>query len=136
MRRAVCSGSFDPVTLGHVDVFERVLGFDILEYSRVVNRGSRHIHPVALIGNAGMLEIHFSGNPQELPDRQFCSGAEQDLETALGLRFAFIFGICHTDAETRTGAETQLTEIHLRKHCSSAEQSHSGKQYLLHSQLS
>jgi len=23
MRRAVCSGSFDPVTLGHVDVFER-----------------------------------------------------------------------------------------------------------------
>ena len=23
MRRAVCSGSFDPVTLGHVDIFER-----------------------------------------------------------------------------------------------------------------
>ena len=23
MRRAVCSGSFDPVTMGHVDVFER-----------------------------------------------------------------------------------------------------------------
>ena len=23
MRRAVCSGSFDPVTIGHVDVFER-----------------------------------------------------------------------------------------------------------------
>ena len=23
MRRAVCSGSFDPVTLGHIDVFER-----------------------------------------------------------------------------------------------------------------
>lgn len=23
MRRAVCSGSFDPVTLGHIDIFER-----------------------------------------------------------------------------------------------------------------
>ena len=23
MRRAVCSGSFDPVTLGHLDIFER-----------------------------------------------------------------------------------------------------------------
>lgn len=23
MRRAVCSGSFDPVTKGHIDIFER-----------------------------------------------------------------------------------------------------------------
>ena len=23
MRRAVCSGSFDPVTRGHIDIFER-----------------------------------------------------------------------------------------------------------------
>ena len=23
MRRAVCSGSFDPVTMGHLDIFER-----------------------------------------------------------------------------------------------------------------
>ena len=23
MRRAICPGSFDPVTLGHVDIFER-----------------------------------------------------------------------------------------------------------------
>ncbi|MBR3457228.1 MAG: adenylyltransferase/cytidyltransferase family protein, partial [Selenomonadaceae bacterium] len=23
MRRAVCSGSFDPVTIGHIDIFER-----------------------------------------------------------------------------------------------------------------
>ncbi len=31
MRRAVCSGSFDPVTLGHIDIFERAsLMFDEL----------------------------------------------------------------------------------------------------------
>ena len=31
MRRAICPGSFDPVTLGHVDIFQRAAGiFDEL----------------------------------------------------------------------------------------------------------
>ncbi len=40
MRRAVCPGSFDPVTLGHIDIFERAsLMFDEVIISVFVNPG-------------------------------------------------------------------------------------------------
>ena len=40
MRRAVCPGSFDPVTKGHIDIFERASGmFDELIISVFHNPG-------------------------------------------------------------------------------------------------
>ena len=38
MRRAVCPGSFDPVTLGHIDIFERAAAqFDEVVVAVLVN---------------------------------------------------------------------------------------------------
>ena len=38
MRRAICPGSFDPVTLGHVDIFQRAAGiFDELYIGVFIN---------------------------------------------------------------------------------------------------
>ncbi|SHK85985.1 Phosphopantetheine adenylyltransferase [Selenomonas ruminantium] len=47
MRRAVCSGSFDPVTLGHVDIFERASRmFDELIICVFRNEAKRGFFPV------------------------------------------------------------------------------------------
>ncbi|TKJ32551.1 pantetheine-phosphate adenylyltransferase [Blastococcus sp. CCUG 61487] len=47
MRRAVCPGSFDPVTNGHVDVFERAAAlYDELVVAVLVNPGKAGFFPV------------------------------------------------------------------------------------------
>lgn len=57
MRRAICSGSFDPVTVGHIDIFERASRmFDELIVCVFVNAGKKAFLPaerrVALIEEA------------------------------------------------------------------------------------
>ncbi len=48
MRRAVCPGSFDPVTNGHVDVIQRAAGlYDALVVAVLVNPGKAGFFPVA-----------------------------------------------------------------------------------------
>ena len=48
MRRAVCPGSFDPVTNGHVDVIQRAAGlYDELVVAVLVNPGKAGLFPVA-----------------------------------------------------------------------------------------
>jgi len=85
VRRAVCSGSFDPVTIGHVDIFERASRmFDEIVISVFYNPGkdkslftmkqrvamieeaTRHIPNVRVTGFSGLLndfcvqnDIHF-----------------------------------------------------------------------------
>ena len=47
MRRAVCPGSFDPVTNGHVDVIQRAAGlYDELVVAVLVNPGKAGFFPV------------------------------------------------------------------------------------------
>jgi len=47
MRRAVCPGSFDPPTNGHLDVFERAAGqFDEVVVGVLVNRSKRGLFTV------------------------------------------------------------------------------------------
>ena len=47
MRRAVCPGSFDPVTNGHVDVIQRAAGlYDELVVAVLVNPGKAGLFPV------------------------------------------------------------------------------------------
>lgn len=47
MRRAICSGSFDPVTMGHIDIFERASRmFDELIVCVFVNAGKKGFLPV------------------------------------------------------------------------------------------
>ncbi|RBY86322.1 pantetheine-phosphate adenylyltransferase [Blastococcus sp. TF02A-30] len=47
MRRAVCPGSFDPVTNGHVDVINRAAGlYDELVVAVLVNPGKAGLFPV------------------------------------------------------------------------------------------
>ena len=47
MRRAVCPGSFDPVTNGHVDVIARAAGlYDELVVAVLVNPGKAGLFPV------------------------------------------------------------------------------------------
>ena len=47
MRRAVCPGSFDPVTNGHVDVITRAAGlYDELVVAVLVNPGKAGLFPV------------------------------------------------------------------------------------------
>ena len=47
MRRAVCPGSFDPVTNGHVDVFDRAAAlYDELVVAVLVNPGKAGFFPV------------------------------------------------------------------------------------------
>ncbi len=47
MRRAVCPGSFDPVTNGHVDVIRRAAGlYDELVVAVLVNPGKAGLFPV------------------------------------------------------------------------------------------
>ena len=47
MRRAVCPGSFDPPTNGHLDVFERAAGqFDEVVVGVLINRSKRSLFTV------------------------------------------------------------------------------------------
>jgi pantetheine-phosphate adenylyltransferase len=47
MRRAVCPGSFDPPTNGHLDVFERAAGqFDEVVVGVLINRNKRSLFTV------------------------------------------------------------------------------------------
>ena len=55
MRRAVCPGSFDPVTLGHLDVISRAAGlFDEVVVAVLVNKSKRSLFTVE--ERIGMLE--------------------------------------------------------------------------------
>jgi len=48
MRRAVCPGSFDPPTNGHLDVFERAAGlFDEVVVGVLINKNKRSLFSVA-----------------------------------------------------------------------------------------
>jgi pantetheine-phosphate adenylyltransferase len=48
MRRAVCPGSFDPVTNGHLDIIERASGlFDEVIVSVLINKSKRSLFTVA-----------------------------------------------------------------------------------------
>lgn len=48
MRRAVCPGSFDPITYGHLDVIERASGlFDEVIVAVLVNRTKASLFNVA-----------------------------------------------------------------------------------------
>jgi len=73
MRRAVCSGSFDPVTMGHVDVFERasrmfdeiIVGvfhnirkepfFTVDERVRLIREATGHIPNLSVHSFSGLL---------------------------------------------------------------------------------
>lgn len=73
MTRAVCSGSFDPVTMGHVDVFERaskmfdeiIVGvfhnirkepfFSVEERERLIRESTRHIPNLTVSSFSGLL---------------------------------------------------------------------------------
>ncbi|HEY0636543.1 MAG TPA: pantetheine-phosphate adenylyltransferase [Pseudonocardiaceae bacterium] len=47
MRRAVCPGSFDPPTSGHLDVFERAAGqFDEVVVAVLINKNKRSLFTV------------------------------------------------------------------------------------------
>ena len=47
MRRAVCPGSFDPVTNGHVDVFARAAAlFDEVTVGVLINKTKRSLFTV------------------------------------------------------------------------------------------
>ncbi len=73
MRRAVCSGSFDPVTMGHIDVFERasqmfdeiIVGvfhnirkdpfFPVEERVRLIRESTMHIPNLTVSAFSGLL---------------------------------------------------------------------------------
>ena len=73
MTRAVCSGSFDPVTMGHVDVFERasrmfdeiIVGvfhnirkepfFSVEERERLIRESTGHIPNLSVSSFSGLL---------------------------------------------------------------------------------
>ena len=73
MRRAICPGSFDPVTLGHVDIFERAaeafdelyIGvfsnvrkkpmFSVEERSRLLAEATKHLPNVKIVAFDGLL---------------------------------------------------------------------------------
>ena len=73
MRRAVCSGSFDPVTMGHIDVFERasrmfdeiIVGvfhnirkepfFSVDERVRLIRESTGHIPNLSVHSFSGLL---------------------------------------------------------------------------------
>ena len=73
MTRAVCSGSFDPVTMGHVDVFERaskmfdeiIVGvfhnirkepfFSVEERERLIRESTKHIPNLSVSSFSGLL---------------------------------------------------------------------------------
>ena len=73
MTRAVCSGSFDPVTMGHVDVFERasrmfdeiIVGvfhnirkepfFSVEERVRLIRESTGHIQNLSVSAFSGLL---------------------------------------------------------------------------------
>lgn len=74
MRRAVCPGSFDPVTLGHIDIFERASAmfdeiiisvfhnpgkdkamFSMDERVEMLREATKHIHNVRVTGFSGLL---------------------------------------------------------------------------------
>ncbi|MBR2215305.1 MAG: pantetheine-phosphate adenylyltransferase [Selenomonadaceae bacterium] len=84
MRRGVCSGSFDPVTCGHVDIFERAARlfdeltvcvfhnrqkegfFSVEERVRLLREATRHIDGLKVTAFSGLLadflrqeDIHF-----------------------------------------------------------------------------
>ncbi len=60
MRRAVCPGSFDPLTNGHLDVVSRAAGlFDEVVVAALVNAGKRGLFSVE--ERTGMLEQAVSG---------------------------------------------------------------------------
>ena len=73
MRRAICPGSFDPVTLGHVDIFERAAAafdelyigvfsnvrkkpmFSVEERSRLLAEATKHLPNVKIVAFDGLL---------------------------------------------------------------------------------
>lgn len=74
MRRAVCPGSFDPVTLGHIDIFERASAmfdeiiisvfhnpgkdkamFTVEERVEMLREATKHIPNVRVTGFSGLL---------------------------------------------------------------------------------
>lgn len=73
MKKAVCSGSFDPVTFGHIDIFERasvmfdeiVVGvfhnirkkpfFETSERVRLIEESARHIPNLSVCSFSGLL---------------------------------------------------------------------------------
>lgn len=74
MRRAVCPGSFDPVTLGHIDIFERASAmfdeiiisvfhnpgkdkamFSMDERVEMLREATKHIPNVSVTGFSGLL---------------------------------------------------------------------------------
>ena len=60
MRRAICPGSFDPVTLGHLDIIDRASGlYDELVVGVLVNPAKRGLFSVY----EGYHKIH---DPHEL----------------------------------------------------------------------
>ena len=51
MSGAVCPGSFDPITLGHLDVFERAAAqFDEVVVAVLVSVSTALVGPVAFLG--------------------------------------------------------------------------------------
>lgn len=62
-RIAVFPGSFDPITLGHIDIIHRALPlFDKIIIAIGVNDAKKHMY--ALTDRISMLEHVFSGNPK------------------------------------------------------------------------
>ena len=81
MRRAVCSGSFDPVTMGHIDVFERasrifdeiIVGvfhnirkepfFEVNERVTLIREATKHIPNLSVSSFSGLLPdyMHSAG---------------------------------------------------------------------------
>lgn len=63
IRRAVFPGSFDPITLGHVDIIERALPlFDEIIVAIGVNAAKKYMWP--LEQRMALLEKTFAGNPK------------------------------------------------------------------------
>ena len=80
MTKAVCSGSFDPVTYGHIDVFERASKmfdeltvavfhnirkepfFSVEERVRLIEESTRHIPNIKVSSFSGMIPDYLHAN--------------------------------------------------------------------------
>ncbi len=107
MRRAVCSGSFDPVTMGHVDVFERasqmfdeiIVGvfhnirkepfFTVEERERLIRQATGHIPNLTVSSFSGLLPeyMHKTGASVIVRGLRSVTDFEYELQQAQMLKY-------------------------------------------------
>lgn len=107
MVRAVCSGSFDPVTYGHIDIFERasrmydelIVGvlhnikkkpfFSVEERVELIKEATSHIKNVKVVASHGLITdfLHEHGATVNVRGLRSVTDFEYEIEQAQTLKY-------------------------------------------------